>query len=128
MIPENLKYTDQHEWIRVDGNVGVIGITHHAQQLLGDITFVELPTVGRDLAQGAEACVIESAKAAASVYAPASGRVTDVNSALEDDPSLPNSDPYGEGWILKIELSSTDELATLMSAKEYEEFLKKEDA
>ncbi len=128
MVPEDLKYTDQHEWIRLEGSVGVVGITHHAQELLGDITFVELPVSGRDVTKGSEACVIESAKAAASVYAPASGQIVGVNTSLEDDPSLPNTDPYGEGWILKIQLSSPDELAGLMSAQEYEEFLKKEEA
>lgn len=123
MIPEDLSYTDQHEWIRVEGKVAAVGISHYAQDALGDVTFVELPVVGKVLAKGEEACAIESAKAAVSVYAPASGKVVAANEQLEDDPGLVNSSPYGEGWIYRIELSDPGELASLMDAAAYATFL-----
>jgi glycine cleavage system H protein len=123
MIPEELLFTDQHEWVRVEGNIATMGISHYAQHALGDITFVEVPIVGADLAKGAEACAIESAKAAASIYAPMGGKVVEVNSEIEDDPGLINSDPYGEGWICKIELSDPDQAASLMNTEKYKEFL-----
>jgi glycine cleavage system H protein len=123
MIPTDLRYTDQHEWIRIQGGMGVVGITDHAQQALGEVTFVELPAVGKKLSAGAEICAIESAKAAASIYAPMSGKVVEVNAALAGDPSPVNSDPYGAGWICKIELSAAAEAAALMDAGQYEKFL-----
>jgi glycine cleavage system H protein len=123
MIPEELLFTDQHEWARVEGNIATMGISFFAQHSLGDVTFIELPAVGQNLGKGDEACAIESAKAAASIYAPLSGSVTDVNTEIEDDPALINSDPYGEGWICKIELSDTAELDSLMNAAKYGEFL-----
>ena len=123
MVPENLKYTKEHEWIRVEGNVGVVGITDHAQHSLGDVVFVELPVAGKKLAQGNEACSIESSKAASSIYSPASGTVTEANETLTADPSLVNSDPYGGGWVFKIELSNPAELDTLLSPQQYKESL-----
>jgi glycine cleavage system H protein len=123
MIPEELFYTDQHEWARAEGEIATVGISDYAQDALGDVTFVELPTVGQDLAKGDEACAIESAKAAVSVYAPLSGKVTEVNSELEDDPGLINSEPYAQGWIYKIELADPGELDSMMNAAKYEEFL-----
>ena len=123
MIPEELSFTDQHEWARIEGNTATVGISHYAQDALGDVTFVELPTVGADLARGDEACAIESAKAAASIYAPLSGKVTEVNSQLEDDPGLINSEPYAQGWIYTIELADPNQVDLLMSAAKYEEFL-----
>ncbi|MCX7048738.1 MAG: glycine cleavage system protein GcvH [Candidatus Sumerlaeota bacterium] len=123
-VPKDLKYTTQHEWIRVEGKTGVCGISDHAQSALGDVTFVELPAVGKILKQGAEVCAIESCKAAASVYAPAGGKVIDANKQVEGDPALVNSDPYGAGWIFKLELSDPGELASLMDAAQYEAFLK----
>jgi len=123
MIPADLRFTDQHEWAQIEGSVATVGISDYAQNALGDITFVELPIVGSDLTKGDEACAIESAKAAASIYAPLSGKVTEVNQQIEDDPGLINSDPYAEGWIYKIELADADQVASLMDAAKYEEFL-----
>lgn len=122
-IPKELLYTEQHEWMRVEGNVGTVGITDHAQEALGDLTFVELPEAGTEVAQGKEACALESCKAAASIYAPASGKIIEANAALEDDPGLVNSDCYGQGWIYKLELSDDGELSALKSAEQYEQFL-----
>ena len=124
MDSKELLYTDQHEWVRREGDVATVGITDHAQEALGDITFVELPSVGKELAKGAEACTIESAKAAAGVYAPADGKVIEANSALDEDPSLINSDPCGRGWIYKMQAVNADDLAGLMNAQQYDEFLK----
>jgi len=123
MIPDELSYTDQHEWAKVEGNIATVGISDYAQDALGDVTFVELPAVGAALAKGGEACAIESAKAAVSIYAPLGGKVTEVNGELEDDPGLVNSEPYGQGWIFRIELSDPGELDSLMSAAQYEDFL-----
>ncbi len=121
-IPEQLLYTEQHEWLEVDGDVGTIGISDFAQQALSDVTFVELPEPGRAFAKGEELGAIESSKAAAGVYCPASGKVIEVNHALGDDPGVVNSDPYGGGWICKIQLSDPDELTQLMDAEKYEQF------
>lgn len=118
----DLKYTKEHEWIRVDGDVGTVGISNFAQEQLGDVVFVELPEVGRSVVAGDEAAVIESVKAASELYAPVSGEVIDVNSALGDAPELVNSDPTGEGWFIKIRLSKADELQTLMDDTAYAEF------
>ena len=128
MIPENLSYTNEHEWIRVDGAVAAVGITDHAQDALGDVTFVELPPMGAQLAKGAEACAIESAKAAVSVYAPVAGKVVEVNAAVEDDPGLVNSSPYDEGWIFKMELADAAAVDGLMDAAAYTEFVAGEEA
>jgi len=123
MVPQELKYTDQHEWVKLEDNSITIGITDHAQNALGEITFVELPTAGAELAQGDEACAIESCKAAASIYAPADGKVTEANEALADDPGLVNKDCYGEGWIYKMELSDPSQIEKLMTSEQYEQFL-----
>jgi glycine cleavage system H protein len=123
MIPENLKYTKEHEWIRVEGKIGVVGITDHAQQALGDVVFVELPDAGKKVAQGDEACSIESSKAASSIYAPAGGTVKETNENLAADPSLVNADPYGKGWIYTIELSNPAELDKLLTPEKYHELL-----
>ena len=123
MIPEELLFTDQHEWARIEGNIATVGISDFAQDALGDVTFVELPAVGQNLDKGDEACAIESAKAAASIYAPLGGKVLEVNSDLEDDPGLINSEPYARGWIYKIEPSDPAQTGSLMGAGKYEEFL-----
>ena len=107
-------FTEDHEWIDVDGDVGTVGISDYAQSQLGDIVFVEVPDEGRQIAKGDEAAVVESVKAASDVYAPVSGTVVTGNVALADDPSLVNSDPEGEGWFFKLTLSDTSELDALM--------------
>lgn len=112
-------YTKEHEWVRVDGNTATVGVTDYAQGQLGDVVFVELPTVGTALRQGKDAAVVESVKAASEVYAPISGEVTDVNAALDADPSLVNSAPEGDGWFFMMTVGDTAELAELMNADKY---------
>ncbi len=119
----DVKYTQEHEWIRVDGEVGVVGITDYAQDRLGDVVYVELPALGRRVDKGAEAAVVESVKAASEVYAPVSGEVVEVNQALTDDPSLVNSAAEGDGWFLKIKLADTGELDGLMDQAAYRKFV-----
>jgi glycine cleavage system H protein len=116
-------YTDEHEWIEVDGNSATVGITDYAQSQLGDIVFAEVPAVGAKLSKGGDAAVVESVKAASDVYAPVSGTVTEGNDALADDPALVNSDPEGEGWFFKIELDDLSELDVLMDAAAYQTFV-----
>jgi glycine cleavage system H protein len=118
------RYTKSHEFVRVEGETGVVGITDYAQSQLGDVVFVELPPIGQSLSKGAEAATVESVKAASEVNAPVSGTVVDVNSALTDSPGLVNEDPSGKGWFLKIKLSDATELDSLMDEDAYREFLK----
>jgi glycine cleavage system H protein len=118
------RYTKDHEYIRIEGDVGTVGITDFAQQQLGDVVFVELPATGKTVAKGAEAAVVESVKAASEVYAPVSGEVVAVNSALESSPGTINEDPSGQGWFMKLRLTNTAELDGLMSEAQYAEFLK----
>jgi glycine cleavage system H protein len=115
-------YSKDHEWVSVDGDGATVGITDFAQSQLGDVVFVEVPAAGKSLAQGDEAAVVESVKAASDVYAPVSGTVTEGNQALVDDPSLANSDPEGEGWFFKLTLSDNSELAGLMDRAQYDAF------
>jgi glycine cleavage system H protein len=115
-------YTQEHEWIRVDGDTATVGITDFAQGQLGDIVFVELPDAGRQVSKGGEAAVVESVKAASDVYAPVTGEVTEANAALGDDPSLVNTDPEGEGWFFRLRLSDMSELDGLMDADSYKSF------
>lgn len=118
----SLKYTEDHEWIQVQGDVAVVGITHHAQDALGDVVFVDLPEVGQSFAQKEVAGVVESVKAAADVYMPVSGEVTEVNEALRNDPSLANSDPLGQGWFFKVKLSQPAEVDALLDETAYKTF------
>jgi glycine cleavage system H protein len=118
-----LKYTDQHEWVRVEGDVAVVGISDYAQGQLGDVVFVELPEVGKKVGKGDEAAVVESVKAASEVYAPVSGEVVAVNETLSGDPALVNRAPTGEGWFLKIRLSDKSELDRLMDGKAYAKYV-----
>jgi glycine cleavage system H protein len=118
-----LKYTQDHEWIRVDGDVAVVGISNYAQEQLGDIVFVELPELGRQVEKGKEAAVVESVKAASEIYAPVTGEVTAVNDALTEDPAKVNADAEGDGWFLKIKLGDPSELDSLMDADAYEKYL-----
>jgi glycine cleavage system H protein len=122
-LPENLLYTDQHEWVRVEGDVGTVGITEFAQDQLGDLTFVELPEIDTEVSKGDEAVAIESCKAAAGVYAPADGTVQTVNEALEDNPGLANSDPYNAGWIFQFQIAEMSQLEELMDVEAYRKFL-----
>ncbi len=118
-----MRFTKDHEWVRVEGSVATFGITDHAQDQLGDIVFVELPSVGTVLAQGDEAAVVESVKAASEVYAPVSGEVTEINGELEGNPGLVNKEAQGGGWFAKIALSAPEEFEGLMSEAEYQAFL-----
>lgn len=119
----DVKYTKDHEWIRVDGDVATVGITDYAQTQLGDVVFVELPSVGKAVAKGGEAAVVESVKAASEVYAPVSGEIVAVNGDLEGAPGTVNADPEGAGWFLKMKLKDAGELGDLMSAEQYKSFL-----
>ncbi|WGF89317.1 glycine cleavage system protein GcvH [Marinivivus vitaminiproducens] len=119
-----LHFTKEHEWVRLDGDVATCGISDHAQSLLGDVVFIELPEPGRELSQFKEAAVVESVKAASDVYAPLSGEVVEVNQALADDPSLANQDAQGQGWFFKIKVKDTAELGALMDEAGYEAYLK----
>ncbi len=118
----SIKYTPDHEWIKVDGNVATVGITHHAQDALGDVVFVDLPEVGKTYAQKDAAAVVESVKAAADVYMPVNGEVLEVNEALRADPSLANSDPLGAGWFFKVSLANPSELDGMMDETSYTSF------
>ena len=117
-----IKYTPDHEWIKIDGNTATVGITHHAQDALGDVVFVDLPDVGQTYAARDAAAVVESVKAAADVYMPANGVVTEVNEALREDPSLANADPMGAGWFFKMTLSNPAELDAMMDETSYASF------
>lgn len=115
-------FTDEHEWIDVDGDTATVGITDYAQGQLGDIVFVELPQTGSQVKKGKDAAVVESVKAASDVYAPITGEVTEANGALEDDPALVNSAPEGEGWFFKLTIADESELDGLMDAAAYKSF------
>ncbi len=117
-----VKYTRDHEWVRVEGDIGTVGVTDFAQQQLGDVVFVELPEVGRTLERGKEVAVVESVKAASEVFAPLSGTVTEVNAALVDDPSLVNGAAETEGWFFRLRLSDPAELDALMDADAYADY------
>ena len=118
-FPEELKYTSEHEWIRVEGEVAYIGITEHAQNQLGDIVFVDIPTVGEELNAGDVFGTIEVVKTISDLFMPVSGTILEQNEALEDKPELVNQDPYGAGWLIKIEPSADADLRVLLDAKEY---------
>lgn len=118
-----VKYTKEHEWIRVEEGVGVVGITEYAQEQLGDIVYVELPEVGAGMTKGAEAAVVESVKAASEVYAPVGGEVTEVNQNLADNPGTVNTDAMGEGWFFKMKIADTDEVDRLMDGVDYQEYV-----
>lgn len=118
-----IRFTKDHEYIRVEGDTGTVGITHHAQDQLGDIVFVELPEIGRKVAQKGEAAVVESVKAASEVYAPVAGEVVEVNQAIADDPALVNKDPEGGAWFLKLKITNPSELDSLMDASAYKAYV-----
>ncbi len=122
-FPSGYRYTKSHEWIAVEGKTGKVGLTGYAQDQLGDITFVELPQVGRQLKQGEVFGVVESVKAASDCYAPVGGRVTAVNGRLETEPDLINRDPHGEGWIFQLEITNAAELDSLMDVETYTRYV-----
>lgn len=122
-FPSNLKYTKDHEWAKVDGNLVTVGITDHAQSALGDVVFVDLPAVGRQLKKGETFGVVESIKAVSDLYSPVSGKVTRVNSALTDQPGTINTDPYQEAWIVEIEMSSPAEANELLDSGAYSQYV-----
>jgi glycine cleavage system H protein len=126
-IPKELLYSETHEWLREDDDVVVVGITEHAQSLLGEVVFVRLPEVGIDVHAGDEVCVLESVKAASDVYSPVSGRVIEVNEALEEGMSTINADPYGDGWLFKLAPRDRSELDHLMDAEAYEKLISEQD-
>jgi len=119
-----VRFTDQHEWVRIDGDEATIGITKYAAEQLGDVVYVELPEAGHKVGAGGEAAVVESVKAASEVYAPVGGEVTTSNAVLAEDPAKVNADPEGEGWFFKLKLADKNEFSKLMTADQYAEFVK----
>lgn len=118
-VREDLKYTKTHEWVKLAGTKAKVGLTDHAQHELTDIVFVELPSVGKEINKGEELCIVESVKSVSEVYAPVSGKITTVNTKLDDSPELINSSPYDEGWLVEIEIKDTAEVNMLLDAKAY---------
>jgi glycine cleavage system H protein len=125
-VPEDLHYSKDHEWIRVEGNVGVVGITDHAQDALGDVVYVELPKAGDEFAAHESFGSVESVKAVSEIFTPVSGEITEANDSLQDEPEKVNQDPYGEGWMIKIKMKNPGEVDSLLTAAEYEDFTKAE--
>jgi glycine cleavage system H protein len=123
MYPDNLKYSKEHEWVRVDGDTATMGITDHAQQELGDIVYVDLPKPGAKVEQGKALGSVESVKAVSDIYAAVSGEVLEINAALAEAPETLNQDPHGDGWLVKIRLGDAAEVAGLMSAADYESYV-----
>jgi len=119
-FPEELYYSKDHEWARVEGNIVIVGITDYAQDALGDIVFLELPPVGTDVEANVPFATIESVKSVSDVYSPVTGKIVEVNDAVIDAPEIINQDPYGEGWMVKIEMNNPDEIKDLISAEEYQ--------
>lgn len=126
-IPKELKYTKEHEWVKIEGEIATFGITDYAQNHLGDVVFVELPEVGSEFKAGESFSAVESVKAASDIYAPAGGEVIEINGGLEDHPELLNQSPYDKGWIVKIRLSDAGEARKLMDAGQYAEFVETEE-
>jgi glycine cleavage system H protein len=126
-VPEDLHYSKDHEWIRVEGDVGTIGITDHAQHSLGDVVYVELPKPGESFAAHEPFGSVESVKAVSEIFTPVGGEITEVNESLQDEPEKVNTDPYGEAWMIRIRMSNPGEVDSLLSAAEYEDFTKAEE-
>ncbi|HYG79672.1 MAG TPA: glycine cleavage system protein GcvH [Pyrinomonadaceae bacterium] len=125
-VPEDLHYSKDHEWIRVEGDVGTIGITDHAQNSLGDVVYVELPKAGESFAAHESFGSVESVKAVSEIFTPVGGEVIEVNEALQDEPERVNTDPYGEGWMIRVRMTHPGEVDSLLTAAEYEDFTKAE--
>lgn len=123
-IPADLKYTKEHEWVKIEDNLAIVGVTDYAQGELGDIVFVELPAVGDSVKAGASFGTIEAVKAVSEIFSPLSGKVAEINELLEDDPMVINSDPYGNGWMIKIEFSDSGEMDSLISSDDYQNIIK----
>jgi glycine cleavage system H protein len=126
-FPEDLKYTKQHEWLLVEGTTAIVGITDYAQDRLGDVVYVELPAVGDKVSKEDAFGVVESVKAVSDIYAPVTGKVLEVNDDLPDNPNMINEDPYGDGWLIKVEMQDAEEVAELMTAEEYKEYIAEEE-
>ncbi len=126
MIPSNLRYHQEHEWVRAEGQQATIGISHFAQDALGDIVFIDLPKVGAKVTAGQQIGEVESTKTTSTIYTPVSGTITKINADLKDHPEAVNSDPYGKGWMAVIDLTTPAEVDKLMTATQYEEFLSKQ--
>ena len=126
-VPEDLHYSKDHEWVRVEGDVAVIGITDHAQEQLGDVVYVELPKAGEAFAANDSFGSVESVKAMSEIFTPVSGEVTEVNESLNDEPEKVNKDPYNDGWMIKMKMSAPGEVDSLLNAAEYEDFTKAEE-
>lgn len=125
-FPKDLKYTKEHEWVKLDGNVATVGITDYAQDSLGDVVYVELPQEGGTVTKNEPFGVVESVKAVSDLYSPVSGNVVEVNDAIVDTPEAINEDPYGDAWLIRVEIASADELDDLMSADDYQKFIDEE--
>ena len=125
-IPDDLHYSKDHEWVRVEGNIAIVGITDYAQDSLGDVVYVELPKVGDDFAANESFGSVESVKAVSEVFSPVSGEVVGTNEALADTPEKVNQDPYGDGWMIRVQMSNPGEVDSMLTAAEYEDFTKAE--
>src|SRR3990170_289226 len=125
-FPQDLKYTKEHEWVKVDGDIATIGITDYAQDSLGDVVYVELPQEGGSVTKNEPFGVVESVKAVSDLYSPVSGTVAEVNDAIGDSPEAVNDDPYGDAWMIKVQLSNKDELNDLLTADEYQKYIEEE--
>jgi glycine cleavage system H protein len=122
-VREDLKYTETHEWLKVEGNKAKVGITDHAQSELTDIVFVELPSVGKEIKKGEELCIVESVKSVSEIYSPVSGKISEVNKKLEDEPETVNQDPYDDGWLIEMEITDKSELDKLLDAEGYRKII-----
>jgi glycine cleavage system H protein len=125
-VPEDLHYSKDHEWVRVEGDIAIVGITDYAQDSLGDVVYVELPKVGEDFAAHESFGSVESVKAVSEVFSPVTGAIVELNSSLNDEPEKVNNDPYGEGWMIRIKMQNPGEVDSLLTAAEYEDFTKAE--
>lgn len=125
-IPQGLKYSKEHEWVATEGHVATIGLTDHAQDQLGEIVYLELPSVGDKVSKDDPFGVVESVKAVSDIYAPVSGKVVEINEDLPESPEVVNEDPYGDGWLIKVEMNDPSDLNELMDSEEYEELLARE--
>jgi len=123
-IPDDLHYSKDHEWVRVDGNIAIVGITDYAQDSLGDVVYVELPKTGDEFAANESFGSVESVKAVSEMFSPVSGEIVGTNETLADEPEKVNNDPYGEGWMIRVEMSNAGEVDSMLTAAEYEDFTK----